>query len=50
VDVGGGNGALLTDILKANPNLRGIVFDLPHVADKARNKIAEEDCNPAVRR
>jgi hypothetical protein len=42
VDVGGGNGALLTGILKTNPNLRGIVFDLPHVADKARNKIAEE--------
>jgi SAM-dependent methyltransferase len=42
VDVGGGNGALLTGILKVNPNLRGIVFDLPHVADKARNKIAEE--------
>lgn len=42
VDVGGGNGTLLTGLLKANPNLRGIVFDLPHVADKARNKIAEE--------
>jgi SAM-dependent methyltransferase len=42
VDVGGGNGALLTGILKASPNLRGIVFDLPHVADKARNKIAED--------
>lgn len=41
VDVGGGNGSLLIGILKANPNLRGIVFDLAHAADKARNKIAE---------
>jgi hypothetical protein len=31
VDVGGGEGALLTAILAANPNMRGIVFDLPHV-------------------
>jgi hypothetical protein len=41
VDVGGGNGALLIGILKANPNLRGIVFDMPNVAEKARVKIAE---------
>jgi hypothetical protein len=31
VDVGGGEGALLTAILAANPDMRGIVFDLPHV-------------------
>src|SRR5712692_7597650 len=41
VDVGGGNGALLIGILKANPSLRGIVFDMPHNADSAKNKIAE---------
>ncbi len=41
VDVGGGNGALLIGILNANPNLRGIVFDMPHNADSAKNKIAE---------
>jgi len=29
VDVGGGYGALLPPILKANPALRGMVFDLP---------------------
>jgi len=40
-DVGGGNGSLLIGILNANPNLRGIVFDLPHAAEKARTKIAE---------
>jgi O-methyltransferase domain len=29
VDVGGGNGSLLAELLKAHPDLRGIVFDLP---------------------
>jgi hypothetical protein len=35
-DLGVGNGALMTGILRANPRLRGIVFDLPHVAERAR--------------
>jgi hypothetical protein len=39
-DVGGGNGALLIGILKANPNLQGIVFDRPHVAARAREHVA----------
>jgi hypothetical protein len=38
-DVGGGNGALLTGILKAYPNLHGIVFDLPHVAQRAKEQV-----------
>lgn len=36
VDVGGGQGALLTAILRANPGTRGVLFDLPPVADRAR--------------
>ena len=32
VDVGGANGALLRLLQQANPALRGIVFDRPHVA------------------
>jgi len=39
VDVGGGHGVLLTTILKANPALRGILFDLPQVAEGAKMKI-----------
>jgi precorrin-6B methylase 2 len=31
VDIGGGRGALIAEILKANPHMRGILFDLPHV-------------------
>jgi hypothetical protein len=37
VDVGGGRGALLAAILKANPHLRGILFDAPHVVAGARD-------------
>ncbi len=40
VDVGGGNGALLIGVLNANPALRGIVFDLPEAAARARANIA----------
>ena len=35
-DVGGGNGALMIGILRANPRLRGLVFDQPHVIERAR--------------
>ena len=35
VDVGGGHGYLLTSILKANPTLKGIVYDLPSVVESA---------------
>jgi O-methyltransferase domain/Dimerisation domain len=37
VDVGGGEGALLAAILTANHQLRGIVFDLPHVVTGAKD-------------
>ena len=40
-DVGGGNGALMIGILRANPKLRGLVFDQPHVAERARAHVAE---------
>jgi hypothetical protein len=39
VDVGGGNGALLAGILRANPTLTGIVFELPDVAIRTREQI-----------
>jgi hypothetical protein len=35
VDVGGGNGTLLAAILAAYPELRGVVFDQPHVVSGA---------------
>jgi hypothetical protein len=41
VDVGGGNGSLLTAILAAHPNMHGILFDLPRVAEGAAGRLAE---------
>lgn len=42
VDVGGGHGSLITSILKANPQMRGILFDAPPVIEGARHRIVEE--------
>ena len=41
VDVGGGNGSLLLPVLERHPAMRATIFDLPHVADAARSRIAE---------
>ncbi|MHB8542119.1 MAG: methyltransferase [Candidatus Acidiferrales bacterium] len=38
MDVGGGNGMLLASILKAHPKLRGVLADLPHVLERARQR------------
>ena len=42
VDVAGGVGSALCSILKATPGLRGIVFDLPHVGERAQAFIAAQ--------
>jgi hypothetical protein len=36
VDVGGGQGALISAVLRANPQLRGVLCDAPHVVSEAR--------------
>jgi O-methyltransferase/methyltransferase family protein len=41
VDVGGGDGSLLLPVLEGHPEMRLTVFDLPHVADAARARIAK---------
>jgi hypothetical protein len=38
MDVGGGNGLLLSVILKAHPQTRGVLADLPHVLERARTR------------
>jgi hypothetical protein len=40
VDIGGGNGSQLIALLKANPNIRGTLFDLPHVIERAKSNVA----------
>jgi hypothetical protein len=42
VDVGGGQGALLVSILKANPTLHGVLYDQAHVVQRARQPIQAE--------
>ena len=39
-DIGGGNGSALAVILKRHPRLKGILFDLPGVAERARPLLA----------
>ena len=40
VDVGGSEGALLAQVLRENPHLNGVLFDLPDVIERAREQIA----------
>jgi hypothetical protein len=41
IDVGGGIGALLAEVVGAHPHLHGEVLDLPAVAPEAEQKLAE---------
>jgi ubiquinone/menaquinone biosynthesis C-methylase UbiE len=40
MDVGGGYGELLAQILTAYPSARGVLFDMPHAISKARDHLA----------
>jgi hypothetical protein len=40
VDIGGGNGSTLLEVLRAAPQARGIVFDLPGVVERTAPAIA----------
>lgn len=42
IDVGGGPGHILADILRAHPHLEGAVFDLPRTADVASRFLSEQ--------
>ncbi|HEX6812654.1 MAG TPA: methyltransferase [Planctomycetota bacterium] len=45
VDVGGGRGTLLCEVLRRWPHLRGVLLDLPHVVERARFDLAAR-CGP----
>lgn len=49
VDVGGGNGSLLVEILHAFPQPRGIVFDLPHAREEAQAALQDAGLAERVR-
>jgi hypothetical protein len=38
-DIGGGNGSQLTEILKKHNGMKGILFDLPQVIERAKERI-----------
>jgi len=42
VDIGGSHGALMSAILKSNPAMQGVVFDLPHVVEGAKARLTAE--------
>lgn len=44
VDVAGGNGELLGQILRAAPHLRGVLLERPHTIEAARSKLAKASC------
>jgi hypothetical protein len=48
VDIAGGHGSLLTAILAANPSMRGVLFDQPHVIDGAREALAGDNTGERV--
>ena len=43
VDVAGGVGSTLAAILRANPRLQGVLFDVPHVIERGRDYLAQQD-------
>ena len=38
-DIGGGNGSNIIAIMEANPAMKGILFDLPHVVERAKERV-----------
>ena len=42
VDVGGGLGTMLAKILEAHPHARGVLFDMPGVIERARERLDNE--------
>jgi hypothetical protein len=42
VDVGGGNGDVLRAVLAVNPNMQGVLFDLPEVTSRACVRLAND--------
>lgn len=43
VDIAGGHGRLLNGVLEANPSMRGVLFDLEHVIESARQTATVSD-------
>src|SRR5690606_26144892 len=44
IDIGGGNGTLLIELLKRYPELQGALYELPQVLLEAREALLEAQC------
>ncbi|MFI4952129.1 MAG: methyltransferase [Burkholderiales bacterium] len=42
VDVAGGVGSTLAAILRTNPRIQGVLFDVPHVIERGRDHLAQQ--------
>jgi SAM-dependent methyltransferase len=40
-DIGGGNGSVIAEVLRTNPHVRGVLYDLPHVVARAKPNLAK---------
>ncbi|HSH52276.1 MAG TPA: methyltransferase [Bacteroidales bacterium] len=49
IDIGGGEGILLTMILIKNPSLKGLLFDLPHVIKNAKENFRKYNLSDRVK-
>jgi O-methyltransferase domain/Dimerisation domain len=49
IDVGAGRASLLSVILRSQPQLQGVLFDLPHVVERARPMIEAPGIAPRMR-
>ncbi|MFO0866128.1 MAG: methyltransferase [Gemmataceae bacterium] len=49
VDVGGGNGSLLSAVLRKYPGMKGILFDLPQVVERAKDVLRGQGVADRVR-
>ena len=49
VDVAGGVGSTLAAILRANPGVQGVLFDVAHVIERGRDYLAEQGITPRCR-
>jgi hypothetical protein len=50
VDVAGGHGYLLSEILNANPNLQGVLFDVPAVIDTADELLRKRGASNRIKK
>jgi SAM-dependent methyltransferase len=49
MDIGGGEGRLISSILAVNPKLEGVLFDLPESILRAKKRIIQQDLNQRLK-